>query len=51
MEKVIVQQYEPLKAQLADFIRCVKSETDSPVSGIEGLEAVRIADIISDKIS
>jgi len=47
LEKVIVPQYEPLKAQLSDFIRCVKSGDKSPVSGNEGLEAVRVADEIS----
>jgi len=47
VEKVIVQQYEPLKAQLSDFIRCVKTGDESPVSGASGLEAVKIADEIS----
>jgi len=50
LEKVIVQQYEPLKAQLVDFIRCAKSGDTPLVSGSAGLEAVRIADEISDRI-
>lgn len=47
LERVFVPQYEPLKAQLADFVRAVKSGGDSPLGGREGLEAVRIADEIS----
>jgi len=47
LEKVIVQQYEPLKAQLSNFINCVQTGDESPVSGEAGLEAVKIADEIS----
>jgi predicted dehydrogenase len=47
IEKVIVPQYEPLKVELLDFVRSVKAGSKSPVSGFEGLEAVRIADEIS----
>jgi len=47
LEKVIVPQYEPLKAQLSDFIRCVQTGDESPVSGTSGLEAVKVADEIS----
>jgi predicted dehydrogenase len=47
LEKVIVPQYEPLKAQLSDFIRCVKTGAEPMVNGSAGLEAVRIADEIT----
>ena len=47
LEKVIVPQYEPLKAQLSDFIKCIITGKEPLVSGNAGLEAVRIADEIS----
>jgi len=50
LEKVIVRQYEPLKEQLADFIRCIKAGEEPLVNGNAGLEAVKIADDISRMI-
>ena len=47
IEKVIVPQYEPLKAELSDFIRCVRSGDEPMANGQTGLEAIKVADEIS----
>ncbi|MCL2227995.1 MAG: Gfo/Idh/MocA family oxidoreductase [Oscillospiraceae bacterium] len=53
IEKVIVPQYEPLKAQLSDFVSCVSSggERNPLVDGAAGCDAVRVADEISRLIT
>lgn len=44
------EKKEPLKEELADFIRCVKGRKRPLVSGVEGREALKIALDITDKI-
>ena len=43
MEKLQVQKEEPLKAELVDFVSCVRSRRTPLVSGREGREALRVA--------
>ncbi|HDK41437.1 MAG TPA: hypothetical protein ENG93_02120 [Nitrospirae bacterium] len=42
---------EPLKEQLASFIKCVKNRTQPVVSGVEGREALKVALKISEMIN
>jgi predicted dehydrogenase len=47
---VEVQDREPLKEEIADFLDCVSSRKRPRVSGVEGREALRVAMQISDMI-
>jgi predicted dehydrogenase len=49
-ESVPVDDGEPLKDELSDFIDCVQSRRRPRVSGIEGREALKVAMSISEKI-
>jgi UDP-N-acetylglucosamine 3-dehydrogenase len=43
MTRYPLQRYEPLKAELQAFLKAVKEGTSVPVSGEDGLEALRLA--------
>jgi predicted dehydrogenase len=43
MIKYAFSRYEPLKAELQSFLRAIRDETPVPVSGEDGLMALRIA--------
>jgi predicted dehydrogenase len=47
---VEVQDREPLREEIADFLDCVSSRRRPRVSGVEGREALRVAMRISDMI-
>jgi predicted dehydrogenase len=47
---VEVQDREPLKEEIADFLDCVSGRKRPRVSGVEGREALRVAMQISDMI-
>ncbi|MBI4684295.1 MAG: Gfo/Idh/MocA family oxidoreductase [Nitrospirae bacterium] len=49
-ETINPEKKEPLKQELADFIRCVKERKRPVVSGMEGRNALKIALEITDKI-
>ena len=43
MERFAIQRFEPLKAELQGFVNSVANNTAVPVSGEDGLAALRIA--------
>lgn len=43
MTRFALQRYEPLKAELQAFLKAVKGEIKAPVSGEDGLMALRLA--------
>ena len=43
MTRYAVNRYEPLKAELLAFVSAIKDNTPSPVSGEDGLAALRLA--------
>lgn len=43
MTRYHIKRYEPLKAELKAFIKAIKGEISIPVTGEDGLEAVRLA--------
>jgi len=43
MTRFAFQRYEPLKAELQAFLSCVQNDTPAPVSGEDGLVALRLA--------
>lgn len=43
MTRFALQRYEPLKAELQAFLRAVRGEIPVPVSGADGLQALRLA--------
>lgn len=43
MTRFAVERYEPLKAELSAFVRAIKDNIPSPVSGEDGLAALRLA--------
>jgi predicted dehydrogenase len=43
MIRFALQRYEPLKAELQAFLKAVRGETEVPVSGEDGLAALRLA--------
>ena len=43
MTRYAVKRYEPLKAELSAFVHAIKDNTPSPVSGEDGLAALRLA--------
>jgi UDP-N-acetylglucosamine 3-dehydrogenase len=43
MIRFALQRYEPLKAELQAFLRSVREDTPVPVSGADGLQALRLA--------
>ncbi len=49
-EEVAVEKEEPLRLELASFIRCVRDRTRPEVSGEEAIEALRVASQILAKI-
>ncbi|MCL2163755.1 MAG: Gfo/Idh/MocA family oxidoreductase [Oscillospiraceae bacterium] len=49
-ERIFVPSYEPLRAQIASFIGCVRDGEKPLVSGETGLNALRIADEIYSEI-
>ena len=49
-ERVDVEQHLPLTAELEAFIGSVRNQTPPLVTGRDGLEAVRVAGIIKEKI-
>jgi predicted dehydrogenase len=43
MIRYALKRYEPLKAELQAFLNCIIEDTEPPVSGEDGLEALRLA--------
>lgn len=50
VEKVYVQQYEPLKMELASFLNCISQSQKPLVGGLEGLKSLVLAHRITDLI-
>lgn len=49
-ETIEIEQKEPLKEELRDFIECVKERRRPKVSGVEGRDALEVALMITDMI-
>lgn len=43
MTRFAFQRYEPLKAELQSFIEAIQADTEPPISGEDGLQALRLA--------
>ena len=43
MIRYSLERYEPLKAELTSFVNAVKGEDSIPVTGEDGLAALRLA--------
>jgi predicted dehydrogenase len=41
-----LDEHEPLAKELAAFVKCVAERSDPPVSGREGLDAIRVAEAV-----
>ena len=50
-ERLNVQPQQPLDAELADFIDCVRNKRNPLVDGRTGLEALRVALLVKEKIT
>jgi predicted dehydrogenase len=50
-QRIEVEPQLPLNAELAHFISCVREGTRPLVSGEDGLTAVRVADMVKERIS
>ncbi len=50
VEKVFSSDEEPLRNQLAHFIACVQNGNKPKITGIDGMEALRISKQIQDRI-
>ncbi|MDA1208663.1 MAG: Gfo/Idh/MocA family oxidoreductase [bacterium] len=46
MMKYKVQKEEPLKREIRSFVECITNDTEPPVSGADGLEALRLAQLM-----
>ena len=51
IERIKMDNQEPLRKELESFIDCVKNGKQPVVSGEEGIEAIKIADIIREEIN
>ena len=51
IERIKMNNQEPLRKELESFIDCVKNGKQPVVSGEEGIEAIKIADIIREEIN
>ncbi|MCW5875072.1 MAG: Gfo/Idh/MocA family oxidoreductase [Anaerolineales bacterium] len=43
MVRYAINRYEPLRAEIEAFLNCILTDTDEPISGHDGLEALRLA--------
>lgn len=50
VEQIYSSDEEPLRAQLAHFIHCIQDGTKPLITGLDGLEALRITRAIQEKI-
>lgn len=50
MEEIYNGEEEPLKLQLLHFIHCIEDNTRPLISGIDGLEALKVARIIQELV-
>ncbi|MHC4322312.1 MAG: hypothetical protein ACYST3_08555, partial [Planctomycetota bacterium] len=51
IERIKMNNQEPLRKELESFIDCIKNGKHPVVSGEEGIEAIKIADIIREEIN
>jgi len=51
IERIKMNNQEPLKKELESFIDCVRNDKQPIVSGEEGIEAIKIADVIREEIN
>jgi predicted dehydrogenase len=51
IERIKMNNQEPLRKELESFIDCVKNGKQPVVSGEEGIEAIKIADVIREEIN
>jgi predicted dehydrogenase len=51
IERIKMNNQEPLKKELESFIDCVKNGKEPVVSGEEGIQAIKIADVIREEIN
>ena len=51
IERIKMNNQEPLKKELESFIDCVKNGKQPVVSGEEGIQAIKIADVIREEIN
>ncbi|MHC4307311.1 MAG: Gfo/Idh/MocA family protein [Planctomycetota bacterium] len=51
IERIKMNNQEPLKKELESFIDCVKNDKQPVVSGEEGIKAIKIADVIREEIN
>ena len=51
IERIIMDNQEPLRKELESFIDCVKNGKQPVVSGEEGIVAIKIADVIREEIT
>jgi predicted dehydrogenase len=50
-ERLNIQPRQPLDAELADFVDCVRNKRAPMVDGRTGLEALRVALLVKEKIA
>ena len=50
IERIKMDNQEPLKKEIESFVNCIKNGKNPVVSGEEGAEAIRTANIITDEI-
>ena len=51
IERIKMDNQEPLRKELESFIDCVKNDKQPVVSGEEGIKAIKIADVIREEIN
>ena len=51
IERIKMNNQEPLRKELESFIDCVKNDKQPVVSGEEGIRALKIADVIREEIN
>ena len=51
IERIKMNNQEPLRKELESFIDCVKNDKQPVVSGEEGIKAIKIADVIREEIN
>ncbi len=51
IERIYVPASEPLMLELRHFVDCVREESVCQVPGIDGLRALQLAELVTDKIS
>jgi predicted dehydrogenase len=50
IERIKMDNQEPLKKEIESFVNCIKNGKNPVVSGEEGVEAIKTANIINDEI-